>query len=47
MYKALVEMKAVKGELVVDDGYTDLVDCDYYAANKLVLQLIREMCFGK
>ena len=44
VYLALVEMGAVKGEILNDDGCRYLDSCDYDKANKLVPKLIAEMC---
>lgn len=47
VYLALVEMKAVKGVIHREDGYSELEDCDYGKANKLVEKLLKEMCSVK
>lgn len=44
VYLALVEMKAVNGKILSDEGHSYLDSCDYDKANKLVVKLIAEMC---
>lgn len=44
VYLALVEMGAVKGRIMRGEDWSELDSCDYEAANKLVVKLIKEMC---